>query len=244
MIISNPYGFIYITTNLANGKRYIGQRKFSNGWKGYLGSGKHLKEAVKKYGRNMFSRNIISIAYSQEELNKQEKEIIGYLNANNSRDFYNISEGGCVKGKAGENAFWYGKKIPLISILKANKKRNKPVYQFSLNGELIGEYISITAAALANNLCKQNIAIACKDEAKTAGGYFWSLNQNRNVFSNHKNDYKTKTVYQYDKLGNFIKEFNSVKEAASYYGIDPQRIYRCCIGKTCSAMGFTWSYSR
>ena len=51
MEIENPYGFIYITTNMVNGKRYIGQKKFCDGWKTYLGSGKLLKEAIKKYGK-------------------------------------------------------------------------------------------------------------------------------------------------------------------------------------------------
>lgn len=31
MMIKEPYGFIYITVNMINGKRYIGQRKFSKG---------------------------------------------------------------------------------------------------------------------------------------------------------------------------------------------------------------------
>lgn len=35
------YGYIYITTNLINGKRYIGQKKAKNFLaEGYLGSGK------------------------------------------------------------------------------------------------------------------------------------------------------------------------------------------------------------
>lgn len=46
---NNFYGFIYITTNLINGKKYIGQKKGYNDT--YLGSGKILKLAIKKYGR-------------------------------------------------------------------------------------------------------------------------------------------------------------------------------------------------
>lgn len=110
MTITNPYGFIYITTNLIDGKRYIGQKKFDNYWKGYLGSGKHLREAIKKYGRENFSRNIVAIAYSKEELDDAEISIIKFLGADKSRDYYNIAEGGCVKGRAGEDAFWYNEK--------------------------------------------------------------------------------------------------------------------------------------
>ena len=54
MEIENPYGFIYITTNMVNGKRYIGQKKFCDGWKTYLGSGKLLKKAIKKYCKENF----------------------------------------------------------------------------------------------------------------------------------------------------------------------------------------------
>ena len=74
-----PYGFIYITTNKINGKRYIGQRKFSNnhgGWKNYLGSGKLLNRAIKKYGIENFYRDIVDLAYSAEELDEKECEWI------------------------------------------------------------------------------------------------------------------------------------------------------------------------
>lgn len=92
--IVDPYGFIYITTNIINGKKYIGQRKFSHGWKGYLGSGIILTQAIKKYDKNNFRREIIAIAYSKEELNKLEIEFIYNHNAVNNDDYYNITYGG------------------------------------------------------------------------------------------------------------------------------------------------------
>lgn len=89
-----PYGFIYITTNMVNGKKYIGQRKFSCGWNGYLGSGVFIKRAINKYSKDNFIREIIAVAYSKEELNELEKEFIKNHNAVESADYYNLVEGG------------------------------------------------------------------------------------------------------------------------------------------------------
>ena len=98
MEITDPYGFIYITTNLVNGKKYIGQKTFDHygrgRWKTYLGSGVHLKNAVKKYGRENFSRDIIAITYSMEELNQLEIEFIRCHDAVESKDYYNAAHGG------------------------------------------------------------------------------------------------------------------------------------------------------
>lgn len=91
---NNAYGFIYITTNLINGKKYIGQKVFDKYWKSYLGSGIHITRAIKKYGKENFIKNIIAIAYSKEELNELEKEFIKNYNAVENDDYYNISCGG------------------------------------------------------------------------------------------------------------------------------------------------------
>lgn len=46
------YGIIYKTTNLVNGKIYVGQTTRDD--ENYLGSGSVLLQAVKKYGRKKF----------------------------------------------------------------------------------------------------------------------------------------------------------------------------------------------
>lgn len=89
------YGFVYITTNNVNGKKYIGQKKYGvNGWETYLGSGVALNNAIKKYGKENFTREIIDEANSSEELNKKEIYWIKYYNAIKSNVFYNIASGG------------------------------------------------------------------------------------------------------------------------------------------------------
>ena len=92
--IRDPYGFIYITTNLVDGKRYLGQKTFDRKWKNYLGSGKAFKNALKLYGKENFSRNIIDIAYSIEELNQKEYEYSIFFDVVQSEDWYNLVLGG------------------------------------------------------------------------------------------------------------------------------------------------------
>lgn len=54
----NDYGFIYMTYNLINGKRYIGKRKYdaAGKWVNYLGSGILLSRAIQKYGREKLQK--------------------------------------------------------------------------------------------------------------------------------------------------------------------------------------------
>ena len=98
------FGFIYITTDLDNGKRYIGKCQISNydnSWKTYLGSGTELLEAIKLKGKENFHREIVYLAKNDEELKKMEEIFIRNHNAVKSDDYYNRFYGG-FGGRCGE----------------------------------------------------------------------------------------------------------------------------------------------
>lgn len=48
-----------------------------------------------------------------------------------------------------------------------------PVKQFDMNGNIIKEYVSMTAAANAVKVSKTNISAACKNKRPSAGGFKW-----------------------------------------------------------------------
>lgn len=88
------YGYIYFTTNLINGKQYIGKHKSSEFDTFYKGSGVALKRAMDKYGEENFRCELIESFNSREELNEAEIRYIAEYDAVNSPDFYNIASGG------------------------------------------------------------------------------------------------------------------------------------------------------
>lgn len=98
--IPDFYGFIYITKNKINGKRYIGQKRFDRKSYNYLGSGTLLLKAINKYGKESFERKDVLYCETREELNHYEKLFIEEYNAPNSESFYNIANGG--EGGRGE----------------------------------------------------------------------------------------------------------------------------------------------
>jgi group I intron endonuclease len=83
---------IYKTTNLINGKIYIGQDSKND--PKYLGSGIFLKRAIKKHGYKNFKKEILEECNSKEELDERERYWIKRLDSQNVSVGYNIANGG------------------------------------------------------------------------------------------------------------------------------------------------------
>ena len=89
------YGYIYITTNLINNKIYIGKHAspvFEPNK--YIGSGKTLLRAIKKYGIENFKNELLCECLTAEELNEKEQYYISLYNSTNKNIGYNIQCGG------------------------------------------------------------------------------------------------------------------------------------------------------
>ena len=85
--IHDFYGFVYNITNLTNQRQYIGRKYFwshrkppgkkrrvkkESDWKKYYGSCPELKEEIEQFGRQNFSRTILSVHYTKGKTNYEE----------------------------------------------------------------------------------------------------------------------------------------------------------------------------
>ena len=85
--IGDYFGFVYLITNKSNGRRYIGRKylwqfrtpkgkkrkvKSESDWKNYYGSCPELKEDIGKFGRENFSRTILSLHKTKGKTNYEE----------------------------------------------------------------------------------------------------------------------------------------------------------------------------
>ena len=84
--------YIYKITNKVNGKWYIGKTNGKD--PNYMGSGKLLKRAHKKYGIDNFEKVILENCSTEEELNLKEIAWIASTNALTDPNCYNLAEGG------------------------------------------------------------------------------------------------------------------------------------------------------
>lgn len=88
------FGYIYLITNKINGKTYIGQRRshIDKSWNQYYGSGKTIKHAISKYGKENFTKELLKKCYSLKELNEQERIFIRKYRELGKAE-YNLTEG-------------------------------------------------------------------------------------------------------------------------------------------------------
>ena len=85
--VGDYFGFVYLITNKSNQRQYIGRKYFysfrkppgkkrkqkqESDWKRYYGSCPELKEDIKKYGKENFSREILSLHKTKGTCNYEE----------------------------------------------------------------------------------------------------------------------------------------------------------------------------
>jgi hypothetical protein len=84
---------IYKITNKINGRYYIGRHRTNNINDSYLGSGKAIINAVKKYGVEIFSKEIIAESWNESDLWELEKLIVNEDIVKDPKS-YNMTYGG------------------------------------------------------------------------------------------------------------------------------------------------------
>ena len=96
-------GYIYETTNLINGKKYIGKHTSSTFDNNYYGSGKHFKEDFNRLGKENFKVRVLEEIEDLDKLDKLETYYIELFDAVRSSRYYNNSYGGENEGWRGVN---------------------------------------------------------------------------------------------------------------------------------------------
>lgn len=229
---------VYIHTNNANGKKYVGIS--SNVEKRWAYKGKNYYDqvfgnAIKKYGWDNFTHEIIFEDLTKEDACKRESELI-LLNKSNIKKYgYNRSNG----GDSGSNGAY-----------DSQLKRMRKVYRYNLNGEFIEEHISISNALrkieCANGKIS-NICLCCQGKRNMAYGYMWSydyLGEKINKYVTSKeitSNVRSKKIFQYSENGDFLREYSSQKEASIEMNISVGALQSACNRKGFSC-GFLWRH--
>jgi hypothetical protein len=70
------YHFIYKTTNLKNGKYYVGMHSTDDLNDGYLGSGTRLRRSIRRNGAESFNLEILEFFDNRIDLANREKQLV------------------------------------------------------------------------------------------------------------------------------------------------------------------------
>lgn len=228
-------GVIYKTTNLINGKIYIGKRvfdyeKFMRN-KHYYGSGRLLKASIDKYGIENFKREVIE-EVNNEILSKREIYWIKEYNSNNLEIGYNISIGGNSK---------FGKKAKEFSEETKRKISESVSKYLSDNGHPFDgkRHSDETKEKIKNKLKGRKLT----DEhiRNLANGHRGLKYNKPEKVKKIKIDQSIK-IKQLSMDGSFIKEWKSIMEAARELNIERSGISRACSGGYKQCGGYKWGY--
>jgi group I intron endonuclease len=249
----NPIIGIYQIKNIINNKIYIGKSiDIEERWNNHkYGNNIVIHKSIKKYGIKNFE---FSILETIESVNRNDDEKILCILEQKWLDIKKpfLKENGYNINKTSKPNLTpirnkdFGDKISKIKI--EMNHCGKTVIQYSKNGDFIREWKSAADIERTHNIKAENISRVCLKKQKTAGNYIWRFKDNQltsdeireiNILKRNR-----KRVDQLTKNGEYIKTFNSIKDAIdSVGGSNTSRIVAVCKGYDNSYKGYKWKYS-
>ena len=132
------------------------------------------------------------------------------------------------------------------------KKVTRQVNKYTLDGDFIETYDSISDAASANDTFEGCVRSCCNRKTRTSGGFIYrfadddaSVVMDRPTLESgsttHKRTYKKRyVVEQYTLDGTLVGTFGTIVEAGEQTGISVSAIWCCLKGKTTKSGGYVW----
>ena len=229
--------------NKMNNKKYIGitSNDVKIRWKkGYGYSDKlPIGMAIRKYGWDGFEHKVLYENLSEAEAKDIEVELIKTYKTQDRKYGYNICAGG--EGVTG----WHPSEETRKKISASAKKRvgaENPNYRHKWSDEMKRK---ASERKRKENLSEETLQRMSEAAKKRIAKY-------GNTFEGKKHSDRTKeiiskvqsrSVKMFDKSGNLLYEFPSIKNAAENMGINKTSISNCCRGITKSSGGYRWEYS-
>lgn len=136
-------------------------------------------------------------------------------------------------------------------------KVSKPVYQYTLDGEFVKEWASLSEIHRVLKYSVSAISSCCLGNALTNYNFQWSyektdrLNpiktrrerQGEKLKGCFNNKLKSKPVTQKTKDDQIIKVWPSICEIKRQLGFHTSNIVKCCKNQIKTAYGYVWSYA-
>jgi predicted GIY-YIG superfamily endonuclease len=181
---------VYKITNLVNNKLYIGitNQGFKTRWYKHCSDSIHgsefpLHNALRKYGIDNFSVEVLEVCDTIEQLKQQERYWITELKSRTTENGYNLTDGGdgtfgCkhsdkTKDKIRQKALDRSLDKSYIDYLRKTRFKNKEVAQYDLEGNFITNFISASEAAREFNVTRTSISNCASGKTKSAANYIW-----------------------------------------------------------------------
>lgn len=212
---------IYCHTNNINGKKYIGQtsnyskRCFPSNYKGCT----KLYNAIKKYGWENFSHEILEDNLTLEQANEREEYYISFYNT--IKEGYNLKSGGL------NNLFSEETKQKLSNNCSSKKRI------VCIETEI--EYPSASEIERLFGFATANIIACCRGKLHTAYGYHWKYADKEYIPTKDKRK-KTVRCIELNQI------YESASEAARQLKLHRSSISRCCEKKMNSTGGYHWEF--